>query len=64
MTIYATIAFVQVGYWHDGVTLMRRTLAITPDNPYARFALGDALNAQARTDEAARRISTCRPPGS
>jgi len=52
VTIYATIAFVQVGYWHDGVTLMRRTLEITPDNPYARFALGDALVAQARTDEA------------
>jgi tetratricopeptide (TPR) repeat protein len=52
VTIYAAIACVQVGYWHDGVTLMRRTLAITPDNPYARFALGDALDAQSRTDEA------------
>ncbi len=52
VTIYATIACVQAGYWRDGVTLMRRTLAITPDNPYARFALGDALDAQSRTDEA------------
>jgi tetratricopeptide (TPR) repeat protein len=51
VTTYAVIAFVQAGYWHDGVTLMRRTLAITPDNPYARFALGDALDAQSRTDE-------------
>jgi len=50
--VYAAIAFVQVGYWHDGVTLMRRTLAITPDNPFARFALGDALCDQSRTDEA------------
>ena len=41
--VYAAIAFVQVGYWRDGVTLMRRTLAVTRDNPFARFSLGDAL---------------------
>jgi tetratricopeptide (TPR) repeat protein len=52
VAIYATIAFVQVGYWNDGVSLMRRTLAVTADNPYARFALGDALDAQSRTDDA------------
>lgn len=52
VAIYATLAFIQVGYWQDGVTLMRRTLAITADNPYARFALGDALDAQSRKAEA------------
>jgi protein O-mannosyl-transferase len=52
IALYATISVVQIGYWHDGVTLMGRTLAITADNPYARFLLGDALDAQSRTDEA------------
>jgi len=52
VAIYAAIAFVQVGYWKDGVTLMRRTLAVTADNPYSRFALGDALDAQSCTFEA------------
>jgi protein O-mannosyl-transferase len=51
IALYATIACVQIGYWKDGVTLMRRTLAVTEDNPYARFALGDALDAQSRALE-------------
>jgi tetratricopeptide (TPR) repeat protein len=50
--VYATIAIVEIGYWHDGVTLMRRTLALTHDNPFARFLLGNALYTQSHTDEA------------
>lgn len=50
--VYAAIAFVQVGYWRDGVTLMRRTLAVTRDNSFARFSLGDALYVESRIDEA------------
>ena len=52
VALYAAMAFVQVDYWRDGVTLMRRTLAVTPDNSFARFSLGDALYADSRMDEA------------
>lgn len=52
VAVYAAIAFVQVAYWRDGVTLMRRALAVTRDNSFARFELGDALYAQSQTDEA------------
>jgi protein O-mannosyl-transferase len=50
--LYAAIAFVQVGYWRDGVTLMRRSLALTGDSAFARVLLGDALYVQSRTEEA------------
>jgi tetratricopeptide (TPR) repeat protein len=50
--LYAAIAFVQVGYWRDGVTLMRRSLALTNDSAFARVLLGDALYVQSRTEEA------------
>ncbi|HEX4072533.1 MAG TPA: tetratricopeptide repeat protein, partial [Planctomycetaceae bacterium] len=50
--LYAAIAFVQVGYWRDGVTLMRRSLALTDDSAFARVLLGDALYVQSRTEEA------------
>jgi tetratricopeptide (TPR) repeat protein len=50
--VYAVIAFLQVGFWRDGVTLMRHTLATTPDNPYARFLLGDALYESNQIDQA------------
>ncbi len=42
----------QVGYWRDGVTLMRRSLALTGDSAFARVLLGDALYVQSRTEEA------------
>jgi protein O-mannosyl-transferase len=50
--LYAAIAFVQVGYWHDGVTLMRRALVLTRETAFARVLLGDALYVQSRTEEA------------
>lgn len=50
--LYAAIAFVQVGYWRDGVTLIRRSLALTSDSAFARVLLGDALYVQSRTEEA------------
>ncbi len=50
--VYAVIAFLQVGFWRDGVTLMRHTLATTPDNSYARFLLGDALYESNQIDQA------------
>jgi tetratricopeptide (TPR) repeat protein len=50
--VYATIALVQIGYWHNGVTLMRRTLAMTEDNSFAHFLLGKALYTESQIDEA------------
>jgi tetratricopeptide (TPR) repeat protein len=49
---YAVIGFVQVGYWHDGVTLFRHALAVTEDNPTTRRALGSALFRKDRFREA------------
>jgi Tfp pilus assembly protein PilF len=49
---YAVIGFVQVGYWHDGVTLFRHALAVTEDNPTTRRALGSALFRKERFREA------------
>jgi protein O-mannosyl-transferase len=49
---YAILGFNQVGHWRDGVTLMRHTLALTPDNSFARFLLGDALADQGQSEEA------------
>lgn len=52
IVLAAGIAFKQVGYWRDGVTLMQHSLAATGDNPFARSILGDALLAESRVDEA------------
>jgi protein O-mannosyl-transferase len=52
VAICAGTAFVQVGYWRDGVTLMHHALEVTGDNAFGRSVLGDALLAESRTDEA------------
>jgi cytochrome c-type biogenesis protein CcmH/NrfG len=52
VTLYAGIALTQVGYWRDGIVLMRHALAVTDDNPFARSVLGDALLGESRVDEA------------
>jgi protein O-mannosyl-transferase len=52
VAVYAGTAFVQVGYWSDGITLMTHSLAVTGDNPFGRSVLGDALLAESRVDDA------------
>jgi len=52
IVLAAGVAYQQVGYWRDGVTLMRHALAATGDNLFARSILGDALLAESRVDEA------------
>jgi protein O-mannosyl-transferase len=52
IAVYAVLGFVQVGYWHDGVTLFRHTLAVTEDNPTTERALGSALFRKERFREA------------
>jgi Tfp pilus assembly protein PilF len=49
---YAVMGFVQCSYWHDGVTLFRRALAVTEDNPTTRRGLGSALFREERFQEA------------
>ena len=58
VAVYAVLAIVQVGYWRDGVTLMRRTVAVTADNPFARCALGYAYFVQSRIDESIEQYRT------
>jgi hypothetical protein len=41
----------QVQYWRDGVALFTRTLAVTPQNPFAHFYLGNALVEKGRVAE-------------
>ncbi|HEV8002956.1 MAG TPA: tetratricopeptide repeat protein [Planctomycetaceae bacterium] len=52
IAVYAATAFVQVGYWSDGITLMTHSLTVTGDNSFGRSMLGDALMAESRVDEA------------
>jgi protein O-mannosyl-transferase len=49
---FAAVAFVQVGYWRDGVTVIRHTQAVTRDNPFVHVLLGNALYVNSRVDEA------------
>jgi tetratricopeptide (TPR) repeat protein len=49
--VLAVLAFVQVGFWHDTITLVRHTAQVTDDNAFVRFVLGDALIADNRVDE-------------
>jgi Tfp pilus assembly protein PilF len=52
VAVYACLAFLQVGYWRDSVTLFRHALAVTDDNAFARSALGSALLERGQYDEA------------
>jgi tetratricopeptide (TPR) repeat protein len=49
---FAAIAFVQVGYWRDSVTLYRHSLAAAEDNAQARIRLGTALLVRGEREEA------------
>jgi tetratricopeptide (TPR) repeat protein len=42
LAVYMLYSFLQVSYWHDGVTLWRHTLEVTKDNAYAHDGLGGA----------------------
>jgi protein O-mannosyl-transferase len=49
--VYASLAFVQAGYWCDSLTLFQHALAATEDNPRTRLALGSALLERGRYQE-------------
>jgi tetratricopeptide (TPR) repeat protein len=42
---------IQVGYWHDSVTLFERALSVTKNNYKMQYALGYELVSQGRVDE-------------
>lgn len=46
------ISIVQVGYWHDGVSLFTHALEAAGDNPVAHNNLGQALDGLGRKQEA------------
>ena len=47
---YAWVTHVEIGYWHDTVTLFSRALEVTPDNVVARRALATAFEQAGRPD--------------
>jgi protein O-mannosyl-transferase len=49
---FAYLAHVQVGYWHDSITLFRHTLSVTRDNGVAEDDLGEALIFAGQREEA------------
>jgi protein O-mannosyl-transferase len=48
----AALTWVQVGYWHDSITLWEHALAVTEDNDTAHEYLARYCRKQGRTDEA------------
>jgi protein O-mannosyl-transferase len=52
LLLLASIAFSQVSYWHDSVTLLRHAQSCTPDNSTVHEFLGAALLGESLPDEA------------
>ena len=51
--VLGTLAYRQVGYWHDIPSFWQRTLAVTQDNYFAENDLGAFLLSQGKSEEAA-----------
>ncbi len=51
LAVLAAASSVQIGYWRDDTTLLRRTLKVTRDNWVADYILGAVLVRQGRLDE-------------
>ncbi len=52
LTILGSLAWVQVGYWRDSITLLRHTLLVAPDNLVVHYNLAHALEKQGNLNEA------------
>lgn len=52
LVILGSLAWIQVGYWRDGITLFRHTLLVAPDNLVIHYNLGHALGKQGDLNEA------------
>jgi protein O-mannosyl-transferase len=51
LSAFGAATFVQIGYWRDGLTLLRHALACQPNDPFIRDMLGDLLVSQGKVDE-------------
>jgi protein O-mannosyl-transferase len=58
VVLFSATAFVQVGYWHDSLTLLRHAQSSTPDNPVIHDSLGAALFREGDSAEAADEYKT------
>jgi protein O-mannosyl-transferase len=47
---YATVSFIQIGYWHDSYALFTHALQVTDKNPIAENDLGAALVDMGQSD--------------
>jgi Tfp pilus assembly protein PilF len=52
LAVYAVVAWQQVGYWKNSVTLFERAVSVNPINPVAYYNIGHSLSMQGRYDEA------------
>lgn len=52
LAILASLAYAQVGFWRDSITLFRHTLSVAPENLVAHYNLAHALGKQGNLDEA------------
>jgi protein O-mannosyl-transferase len=54
-------AWIQTGFWHDTERLWNRTIAVTGENDFAHFALGEYLLKVHRLDDAIAQFETVLP---
>jgi tetratricopeptide (TPR) repeat protein len=52
LLVYSVMTVIQVGYWHDNITLYEHALKATREGPLAQNNLGAALLDKGRLDEA------------
>lgn len=52
LMLLGSLAWIQVGYWRDSITLFRHTLLVAPDNLVIHYNLGHALGKQGDLNEA------------
>ena len=55
--IYAVLAWSQVRYWQDGVSLFRHTVEVTQNNYMAQFNLASALNSAGDSTRASKELA-------
>lgn len=52
LAILGSLAYIQVGFWRDSITLFRHTLLVAPENLVAHYNLAHALGKQGNLNEA------------
>ncbi len=52
IAVLSIVAWRQVHYWKDSVTLCNRALAVTTDNDMIHYELGDVLRSEGKIDQA------------